>query len=487
MRLVTIILSAGAIAISPVAIAAQAAPAPEVSSELQDASAPVASTATVDEASAGEGADVARPAPAIAPVVEQTTDPLAFMVVATSQIDAREFAAAATVLENGIGALEREGSRYDPRLAAPLILLGDAYFGQGDYARAKETYESAIHVERVNDGLHTPKQVEAVYKEADAMAALGDYQGASGRHEYAFEVLERAYGPTSEQIVPGLYRLAEWYVRNYNIYGARPLYQRARDNLERARGSSSPELVDPLRRLAETYRLERCPPYGLSERREEPFQVTSSATTASTVTSGPQIVVNRFSDGERALQEVVALVEADPDASPVDRALAVLDLADWNLFFEKYERATTLYGYVDDLMRTKAGLNDAEIAQYFGTPVPICLRLPDGPRPPPADLRQNPTEGHIELSYVVNQRGSVADLDTVSSEPEGMMDLSVRKAFRTATFRPVLDHGRPIASPIQSYRHTFVYYPRATPEETKDAAKAEDPAASDAETADESG
>jgi tetratricopeptide (TPR) repeat protein len=486
MRLVTIMLAV-AIATSPAALAAQAPPASEVSAESQDTSAPDASTAAVDAASADESADASRPPPLIAPVVELPTDPLAFMVAATSQIDAREFAAAATVLENGIGALEREGSRYDPRLAAPLILLGDAYFGQGDYARAKETYESAIHVERVNDGLHTPKQVEAVYKEADAMAALGDYEGASGRHEYAFELLERAYGPTSEQIVPGLYRLADWYVRNYNIYGARPLYQRARDNLERARGANSPDLVDPLRRLAETYRLERCPPYGLSERREEVFQVTSTGTTASSVTSGPQIVVNRFSDGERALQEVVALVEADPDATPVDRALAVLDLADWNLFFEKYERAATLYAYVDDLLRTKAGLDDAEIAQYFGTPVPICLRLPDGPRPPPVDLRQNPTEGHIELTYVVNTRGSVADLATVSSEPEGMMDLSVRKAFRAATFRPVIDHGKPVASPPQSYRHSFVYYPRATPEGTKDAAKAEDADASDAETADEAG
>lgn len=300
------------------------------------------------------------------------------------------------------------------------------------------------------------------------MVGLGDYEGASGRQEYAFELLERAYGPDSEQLVPGLYRLAAWYIRTFNIYGARPLYERARDNIALARGSTSPDLVEPLRLLAETYRLERCPPYMLSERRQSTFQMNTNSAMASSVAPAPEISVNRFSDGERALQQVVALVQADPDAGPADEALAVLDLADWNLFFEKYERADTLYAHVDELFRTKAGFDDEQVNRYLGTPVPICLRLPDGPRPPPADLRGQPTEGHVEVSYVVTVRGSVTDLTTISSEPQGMMDLSVRKALRSATFRPIMDHGAPIVSPPQTYRHTFLYFPRDSGEEKSD-------------------
>jgi TonB family protein len=452
MRLARIVFSLAILATSASAdaeeVSGEASPAPEASA------AQAAAVAEDDVASADETA------PAVpAPIPPDAT--LGFVVAATSQLDAREYAAAATLLTDGIAQIEHTGSRYDPRLAAPLVLLGDAYMGSRDYAKAQEAYEASIHVERVNDGLYTPKQVAAVYKQTEAMVAQGDFEGASARHEYAFDTLERAYGPTSVELVPGLYRLADWYIVNYNIYGARPLLARATDNLVRAHGERSPELIEPLRRLAQTYHLERCPPYVSSGRSsEETFRITGDPLPGAGVPTGPAIAVNRFSDGERALQTVIAIVEADPEATKVDLAVAVIDLADWNLFFDKIERAATLYRHADSLLRTDAGLDDAGVAQYLGEPHAICLRLPDGPRPPPADLRLPETEGHVELAYTIDRRGQVGDLTTVSSVPEGMMDLSVRKAFREAVYRPAVQRGELVDAPRRTYRYTFAYYPR---------------------------
>jgi TonB family protein len=330
----------------------------------------------------------------------------------------------------------------------------------GDYPRARETYVSALHIERVNEGLHSPGQAAIVYKEADALAAMGDFDEANVRHEYAFEVLQRAYGPTSVELVPGIYKLAEWYVATRNVFGARPLYERARDNLERAYGPASPELVPALRGLAETYRYERFPPYAVSSRRQPAMQVSPDAGIAGVGTPAPEIQINRFSEGERALQEVIAILDTDKANQPVEYALAVLDLADWNLLFEKWERAAALYAHVDSLLRTAAKLPESEITQYLGQPTPLYLPLPADPSPPPPDLRAAPKEGYVELTYSLSERGEVEELRTVGSDPEGLMDIGVRKAFRSARFRPALDHGVPIAVPSQTYRHSFSYYPR---------------------------
>jgi tetratricopeptide (TPR) repeat protein len=406
-------------------------------------------------------------APQIEPVVT-TPDPT-FMIEATNAMDAGEFPKAIETLTAGIATLERESTRYDPALIAPLVQLGDAYVGAREFDKARETYSSALHVERVTAGLHSPEQAAIVYKEAAVLVAQGDLEGANARHEYAFDVLQRAYGPTSVELVPGLYRLAEWYVETRNVFGARALYQRAWANLERVHGERSPELVPALRGLAETYRYERFPPYPVSTKRQPTVQV-STGPGVPTLSSAPELQVNRFSEGERALQAVIAILDSDPETEAVDYALAVLDLADWNLLFDKWDRARTLYQYVDAVLRERAQLSDADVARYVGTPTPLYLPLPMNPSAPPADLRAAPTQGWVELRYALTERGEVKNLVTVDSQPPGLMDIGVRKAFRAARFRPAIERGTPVAVTEQIYRHTFTYFPRrqAPPTPTTD-------------------
>src|SRR5262249_53943875 len=136
------------------------------------------------------------------------------------------------------------------------------YLGQGEYAKAKDAYGRALHIERVNAGLHTPTQVAFVYKEAHALAAEGDYDKATSREEYAYDLLRTAYGQTNIDLVPGMFTLAEWYESEPlpNIFAARDLYMQALAIQERAYGRDSPKLVPTLQRLATTYRQERFPP-----------------------------------------------------------------------------------------------------------------------------------------------------------------------------------------------------------------------------------
>ena len=109
------------------------------------------------------------------------------------QIEAKEFELAINAAEKQIRNVERGGSRYDLGLIEPLVLLGDALTEFGDYEGALKAYDRAIHVTRVNRGLHDPTQVNIVYREAATMFANGQLNRANDRQEYAYSVLLRNF------------------------------------------------------------------------------------------------------------------------------------------------------------------------------------------------------------------------------------------------------------------------------------------------------
>jgi len=383
-------------------------------------------------------------------------------------VKSHEFGDAVPQLQSIIDDLEHQTSRYDSSLVIPLTLLGDAFNGEGKYKEAIRAYEQAQHISRVTEGLHTPSQVDLIYRESNTLAAMGEVDKANDRQEYAYETLVRAYGPFSPALIPGLYRLAAWYERTLNIFAARGLYERAVDIISRNGGGQDPALVPALHGLAVTYRDERFPPYEVPEPHGPGTPTDLSA--MPTVMGAPPMVVNRFGPGEAALIQIVKIVNADPTATPIDRVKAELDLADWYLMFDKPARATPVYVHARQQMREKAAMTDEQIATYF-QPTVLYRPIPDNPSAPPAALRTNPTEGHVEIGFTVTENGEVGDMKTLSSDPEGLMDIKVRRGMRAARFRPRFEGDTPVATTNQVYRHTFVYYPR--PEPPADGAKPE--------------
>lgn len=386
----------------------------------------------------------------------------ALIEIAEIQIDTGEYLDAERALKASVKLTENRTSRYDPKLITPLVLLGDARAGMGNYPAALEAYERAVHLTRINEGLHAPAQVEVVYKEAASLAAMGKFEAANDRQEYAYGVLQRAYEPYDEALVPGLFRLAEWYERSYNVFEARNLYEYAREVLERAHGSDDARLIPALRGIADTYRLERFPPYYVPS----PESISVGAGNGYPMRGGQPTPVNRYSNGERALRQILKIQEQNPEATEADVVDAVLSVADWNLLFEKYSRAFPLYQYAHKLLSESTTATGTEVQEYLGTPAPLYLPMPPGPKTPPLEMAATPAEGYVELSYSVTERGTVADLKTLGSEPEGLMDIKVRRGMRAARFRPRFEADAPVETTGLTYRYTFHYYPEDSEEDS---------------------
>lgn len=372
---------------------------------------------------------------------------------AEQRIAVAEHLEAIVLVEAAIEAIERRANRYANELVRPLTLLGDALAGVGDVEGAFGAYDRALHIARVNRGLHHPDQVAVVYRQARLLAEGGDYATANARHEYAYTVLLRSHGGNSPALLPGMFALADWYMAGYNIFSARELYEHAARVAENSLNEDHPAHIRALRSVAATYRRERFPP--LYRRRAKGPSLGSYA--GFQYRRQDNASVNSFAKGERALIKVINIVQGRDGPAGEELARAMLELGDWFLMFDKQARAMSLYRRVWELLQNNPPL----LAETFHAPTPLYLPLPK----PPSGRRgsDDGREGIVELSVDINERGVVSRIDTVRSEPPDLMDFKVRRAVKQARYRPVFDGQRPQATSDLRVRHTFVYYPQGDP------------------------
>ena len=364
-------------------------------------------------------------------------------------------------LERYIRAIESAHHRYHPDLVEPLSLLGDAQSGQQRFDRALESYNRALHVRRVNDGLFAPGQVAIVYRQADSLQAMGNAEEAGNREMYAYSVLLKAHGPMSEAILPGTYRLAEWYRENFNTFAARAMYEHALRIYEVNEKQSSVSALPALNGLVFTYRQERFPPRYVSDNQSVSARTAPMPMSARGTVYAEQATVNNFPAAERALQHIVRIRRDDPQSSPMEVFEAILDLADWHLMWEHFKKAHTLYEFVFEQLEE---LDSVDAGEYFAEPRLLHMPLPAAPKPPRGATRKTAAErvsaaGFIEASFRVSANGSTQDIEIVAADPEGVMDFRTRRSLRSSRYRPAMANGTAVPFENHTWRHEFQYVP----------------------------
>lgn len=404
------------------------------------------------------------------------------------QIELGEFEPAINQLEQQIETLERAQHRYHADLIKPLTLLGDALHGAKNYPGALDAYGRAIHLTRVSSGLHSAEQVEGVYREANVYRSAGDLQQANNREEYAWDVLQKTHGRYSPKLLPGIHHLAKWYGKTYNVIAARGLYMRAVRIVEANYTEQHPEMVTALRGLAQTYRIERFPPTYLDSATTDLSTVTANSSMSD---DNSAILLNRFPRGEKALKRIIRIQQAKlallepPIASAVEKnnedaeqtqekptqtvtdlealaraqqklVAALVELGDWYMLFDRSRVAMQYYTQAE-VINTQ--LDAGQTKLDFSRPQLLHFPSPLDPRPPKPRFRGERKEGFVELNYTITVRGSIANLETVSSAPQGLMDYRVRKSMLAARYRPTFVSGTPMSTQGHTYRHKFNYYP----------------------------
>lgn len=372
-----------------------------------------------------------------------------------ARIEAGEAEEVLTLAAEVIDEIEESATKYDEALVKPLIVVGDAHRKLGRYVEAIEAYERARQVARINNGLTSIEQVEAVHREAETYYEIGHIGDANDSYEYIFSIYNKQFEPFSVELLPSIFMLADWYVLIYNVFAARGLYEYATEIVKHHLERTSPENIRALQGLASTYRLERFRPLSSLGPVQSRIPVLYWADDTPFTYYAK---VNDFESGEDTLIELVKIEIERPDSTAESIARAKLDLADWFTLFEKNSQAAVIYR---DVLATFDDSPDSDfLTQEFFDPVPLFLPLSTSPEPQRLSLSTQPITGEVGFTVAVDETGRVNEVQLDFARPQSDHVKDFEKSLMNAIYRPRFLNNEPRPRNNVVVRHLYVFYPK---------------------------
>lgn len=372
---------------------------------------------------------------------------------ASSDIDTTPF-------EQSIATIERDHGALDHRLSEHLLGLGLAYRANGDFDNAAAAFQQALHVNRINKGLHNLVHVPIVDLLIESYARLGDWQAVEQQHRYRYWIHRREVDANSDDFVDAAIVFSAWETRAYDLDTGVPSFRQLRDaqdaldaaqeTIEANHPTGDPRLIDILNAQAlANLNLARY----VSTTAEDP--ATGGPTTGEDIGDIIQrrnIIIESFMRGKEALEHVVSLT--DSQASPVQHGLALANLADWELVFDRPQSSVKNYRRAYELLRS-AGLSQDELAIEFGRPHAMS-RFSIERRKETETAAHGSDEAYVVASFDVTRSGKVRNVKIVETYPAGDRKIirHARRTLRATRFRPSIGRDGPIKS-SSTIRYVF--------------------------------
>jgi len=384
-----------------------------------------------------------------------------------------EFQRRAQVIDdyaNAISRIELMGGAWDQSLVEELSALGGLQQQQGDHQAAIETLSRAMHVNRINDGLHTLGQVPVVEQMIRSYTALADWESVDLYQNYLYFVQHKAFGRNDPRLIPVLHDLGQWNIEAFNLGFGEPLGVR----LSRAQllfntaasmvgihfGRDDARYVSYLRSLANSAYLVALHPDYMREIGRPEYRAQRDLLWQQLNAPGRR-EPRGFQVGLDALQEVVNYYR-DNGESRYALAEALVNLADWHLMFDRYRSAEQHYTEAWSVLEESE--NSAELLdQLFGqvVPIPTFARLPtnlvigSSASQERVELRQDYADVRLDLT----RDGAPRNVEVISPETDAnRRQLSrLRREVRLSIFRPRIVGGEMIASEGNLFRYRYWY------------------------------
>ena len=367
-------------------------------------------------------------------------------------------------------AMETENGIWAASLIEPLTARGNLQQLLGDHAAAVRTFDHAMHVNRINNGLHSTRQIPIVEELIESYLAMEDWSNADLYYNYLFYVQQKAYGTDDPRMIPVLAQLGRWHLQAFNIgFGdtlalrlssAQLLFDAAVRMVALHFGRQDERFVAYLRHIANSAYLAASNP-DLIAQLGRPDYGNSHDLLATRLNQRAPIVPAGFRAGEIALRQVVSVYEEAAE-TPYRLAEAHATLADWYLLFQQTRAADQHYRLAWNLLAAQE--NAAELLpRLFGrvTPIPTFSTAPrrvyrgGSQRKSPAELRT----GFVDLSFSVTRNGELRRVEILpenSAATAEQMD-RVARELRSYRFRPQVRDGMVSASDDNRVRVRFWY------------------------------
>jgi tetratricopeptide (TPR) repeat protein len=361
-----------------------------------------------------------------------------------------------------VRAQEISGSTYSPLLGESVLGMARSLHNAGEYVRALEAYQRAMHISRVNNGIYSLSQEPMIRGMIETYQAVGDPISASRQYQDLYRIYAGTYGNDDPHLLPVLEEISEWHIRAYarqpqreglfHLVSSHNFTENAL-NLAAVSPSSSEVRVLPLLHNMVTinYLLalhHQQFPGGSGESFR--FTTTSADGFPEPPSREETLMINSYRNGRSAHEQIIDIVFNDPDSTPRQKADALAELGDWYLLFGRYSSARQAY---EDGWKTlaEAGVPEHKLDELFGQPrmlQPVAGIDDRGGVSAPSE--------YARVVMTITDRGNADEIQVLETHPSDDKGLA-RTAVRTlkySKFRPRLEHGQVVATkevPLKLY------------------------------------
>lgn len=351
-------------------------------------------------------------------------------------------------LQQLLVAQESRSGPYAPELLSTLGELGAAHFGGGDYRSAGLVWGRAIHLTRINEGLDSPTQIPLLQQAAEASLATGRLIDVDTQQRQVYRLAREHHEPAEAAMQEAAARYADWLRSAYlagidrerypRLVALFDLFDELSGAISAIQGPESRAHLPYLRgRLVAAYLLSIYPGE----------TVGSLGEVAANTGEGKLDLIrflelkrDAFREGERTARRIQAILSADAQSSPRERADATLTLADWYQWHRRYALSLPLYREAWAL----AGEEDSTWREtVFGEPV----ELPPGVVFQPGSLRSaEDVDTVLALRLDVSRQGRVESIAWAggTAPPEPVLESRVRALFSELRMRPRFASGEAV-------------------------------------------
>ena len=339
--------------------------------------------------------------------------------LARIQAELRDIDAAEAKFLEAIELIASAEGEYSVTLIEVYRGLGRAYIRGSRYPEAIATLEQAQHISQRNLGLFNVEQSPLLDDITTAYLGLGDTTEARRLQLDRLENAVRRFGANDVRVIPYRYTLGSYYERSRLPESAREQYEEILKSQEANLGGGAADLLAPLRQLV---RLDLLLAQGASPERHD---------------------------------QLMALLEQNPDADPLERGLSEALLGDWATVTGNPLAARSYYQRAWSTLRQKA---DLDVAEYFAKPTILDFIAPlnavdRGDKSDPYAWAQ------VVLEFDVSATGQPSSVRIIGDgTPPTQLQTRYARRLRETHFRPRLVGGEPVNTTHVRSTHFFRYY-----------------------------
>ncbi len=403
--------------------------------------------------------------------VEPSFPTVAEIIISENEVEGAEQLQSINQYNFSIQNLEEDGGAWNGALIETLSGLGNLQQELRNHEAALASFDRAMHISRINNGLHNQNQIPLVNEIIESNLAVGNWEQADLYYDYLFYIQQKTFGVTDPRIIPILEDLGNWNMRAFSIgYG----------DVLGLRLSTAQLAFNAAARLIGSH-------YGRVDERFIPFNM-NLAKSAFQVAMHPALInemdrpdilgeqdnlrrlLNEsgsalpmgFRKGELALEQVIAFYEEQENVDVQSLAEAKTNLADWYLIFQRRRDAEDLYLEIWNMLGEQENGEELQ-AKFFGTPIQIPT-YDETPRRINLRGSERPDRGQLvadygDFSFEVSRWGEVRRVELVGEETaENAGQLRrVAREMRRIYFRPTLVDGVPVLTEDNRVRVRFWY------------------------------